>query len=117
MKLLIDEDVERAITVGLLRRQPTADVVTVQQAGLSSLSDAQVLAWAAEQGRIVVSNDRATMGQEAYNRVVRGEPMPGLLLLRPHVPFSKIIEFLEAYILEATPEEMANAIVYIPQAK
>jgi hypothetical protein len=40
MKLLIDEEVERAITVGLLRRQPTADVVTVQQAGLSSLSDA-----------------------------------------------------------------------------
>ena len=82
MKLLLDENLEAAILRGLLRRSPGLDVVRVVDVGLAGAPDPAVLAWAAEQGRVVVSRDRATMSLEAARRIEAGEPMPGLLLIR-----------------------------------
>uniref|UniRef100_UPI00190FA6AF DUF5615 family PIN-like protein n=1 Tax=Klebsiella pneumoniae TaxID=573 RepID=UPI00190FA6AF len=51
MKLLFDEDVEAALPRGLLRRLPQADVVRVVEVGLQGKPDAEVLDWAAREGR------------------------------------------------------------------
>lgn len=114
MKLLFDEDVEAALPRGLLRRLPHADVVRVVEVGLQGKPDAEVLAWAAREGRVVVSRDRATMSLEAKRRIEGGEPMPGLLLLRPRVGTGRLLEEL-ALILEASrPGELEGQVLYVP---
>ena len=61
LRLLIDQDLDHVILRGLLLRVPNLDVLTAHQAGLSNASDPDLLAWAAEQERLIVTHDRRTM--------------------------------------------------------
>lgn len=58
LRLLIDQDLDHVILRGLLLRVPNLDVITAHQVGLSDASDPNLLAWAAEHRRIVVSHHR-----------------------------------------------------------
>ena len=52
-----DADLNQAIVTGVLRQQPTIDFQTALAAGLEGVKDSEVLAIAAQQGRILVSHD------------------------------------------------------------
>lgn len=78
LRLLIDQDLDHVILRGLLFRVPTLDVITAHQVGLSNTSDPDLLAWAAEQERIVVTHDRRTMPYHATSRIARGPSLAHL---------------------------------------
>lgn len=77
MKLAADENLNGAIVRGLVRQRPRVDLVRVHDAGVSGASDEDVLAWAATEGRVLVTHDVTTITRFAYERVARGERMPG----------------------------------------
>lgn len=77
-RLLADENFNGDIVRGLLLRQPELDIARVQDVGLSGADDPAVLAWAADNDRIVLTHDRATMAEHARQRVVARSSMPGL---------------------------------------
>jgi hypothetical protein len=54
LRLLIDQDFDHDILRGLMRRVPNLDVVTAHDIGLSAATDPELLAWAAEAGRIII---------------------------------------------------------------
>jgi predicted nuclease of predicted toxin-antitoxin system len=83
VKYLLDADFPRALFTGLRREDSGIDVVRVQQVGLREASDAEILAFAAAEGRMVVTKDKATMRDFAAERIKTGERMPGLLVVRP----------------------------------
>lgn len=83
VKFLLDADLPRALFTALLREEPTLDVLRVQQAGLRTAADPDILAFAAEEGRVLVTKDKATMCDFAAERLARGEGMSGLLIIRP----------------------------------
>ena len=123
MRLLLDENVEKALlnvfpwresNLGLRRRHPGLDVVRVVDVGLGGKSDPEILEWAAREGRVVVSRDRATLSAEAARRIEGGKPMPGLILLRRGVGVGRILEDLELLLATARPGELENAILYLP---
>lgn len=123
MRLLLDENVEKALlkvfpwresNLGLRRRHPGLDVVRVVDVGLGGRSDPEILEWAAREGRVVVSRDRATLSAEAARRIEGGKPMPGLILLRRGVGVGRILEDLELLLATAWPGELENAILYLP---
>ena len=80
LRLLADENFNGDIVRGLLLRQPDLDLVRVQDVGLVGADDPDVLAWAAENNRIVLTHDRATMSDYAYERVAAGERMIGVFI-------------------------------------
>ena len=92
--LAVDENFNNDVLRDLLRRRPGLDVVRVQDAGLSSLDDLGVLAWAAQEGRVLVSHDVSTLTAYAYARVQAGQAMPGLIEVGPSVPIAAAIEDL-----------------------
>ena len=49
------------VVTATLRREPTVDFQSSPAAGLQGLTDREVLALAAQQGRILVTHDRKTM--------------------------------------------------------
>ena len=67
LRLLADENFNGDIVRGLLLRKPDLDIVRVQHVSLSGWVDPDVLAWAAENNRIVLTHDRATMPDFASN--------------------------------------------------
>ena len=78
LRLVSDENFNGDIARGLLFRLPDLNLVRVQDVGLEQAIDPVVLAWAAQGDRIIVTHDRATLPHFAYERVVAGEPMPGV---------------------------------------
>jgi hypothetical protein len=62
------------------------DIVRVQDAGLSGADDSTILKWAAEAGNVLLTHDVSTMTRYAYDRVGRGEAMPGVFEVARHVP-------------------------------
>ena len=79
LRLVSDADVHGEIARGLRRRRADLDLVRAQDALPPRTADPAVLAWAASEGRVLITNDRNTMVGFAYQRVAAGEPMPGLI--------------------------------------
>jgi hypothetical protein len=111
LRLLIDEDVHGDIVDGLRRRQPTLDVVLVQDVGLGSTPDPVILEWAAQQGRVVVSVDKKTLAVDAWDRVARGLPMPGVAILRILLTIGQAINELEFIASAGTPDDFRDQVL------
>jgi predicted nuclease of predicted toxin-antitoxin system len=114
LRLLTDEDVHGDIVHGLRRRQPTLDLVRVQDVGLRHTPDSLILEWAAQQGRVVVSVDRKTLAVAAWDRVARGLPMPGIVILRILLSIGQAIHELEIVALAGNPDDVRDQIIYLP---
>ena len=78
VKFLADENLDRDIVRGILLRNPTCDILRVQEVGLGEADDPTVLEWAARDGRILLTHDVRTMTKYAYARIEAGQPMQGL---------------------------------------
>ena len=83
LRLAADENFNADIVRGVLRRKPDIAIVRVQDVGLSGAADAAVLEWAANEGRVLVTHDAATMTRHAFDRVRRSLPMPGVFEVSP----------------------------------
>ena len=79
LRLASDADVHGDIIRGLRRRSMEIDLVRLQDELPEGTPDPEVLAWAAAEGRVLVTNDRNTMIKFAYQRVMAGDSMPGLI--------------------------------------
>ncbi len=92
LRFLADENFNNQIVRGILRRNPDVDIVRVQDMGLIEADDPTVLEWAAQQGRVVLTHDVATMTNFAYDRMQAGLAMPGLFEVSRRVSVGLAIE-------------------------
>lgn len=93
LSLLSDENFNGDILRGLFLSQPDLDLV-LQDAGLQELDDVTILEWAANQNRILLTHDRATMPDFAYERLTTGKLMPGVFVLNDRMPTRQAIDEL-----------------------
>jgi predicted nuclease of predicted toxin-antitoxin system len=114
MLFLSDEDFNNRIVRGLLRLLPRLDLVRAQDVGLGGKHDTKVLEWAANEGRLVLTHDFATMLDFAYSRIERSLPMPGVIALSQDFPIGEAIEELTILIEYSLENEWENQVVYLP---
>lgn len=114
LQLLTDENFNGDIIRGILLRHPEIDLVRVQDVGLLGADDPEVLDWSAEHNRILLTHDRATMPDFAYQRVHEGKPMPGMFVINDRLAIQTVI--LELMLLDECSEqsEWDNLVVYPP---
>ena len=91
-RFLADENFNNQIVRGVLRQSPDIDIVLVQDVNLSGADDPAVLAWAAQEDRIVLTHDVAAMTTFAYQRIWAGLTMPRLFEVSRRVPIGLAIE-------------------------
>ncbi len=60
LRLLSDENFNGDIIRGLFLRQPNLDLLRVQDVGLQQVDEPTILAWAANNERIVLTHDRTS---------------------------------------------------------
>lgn len=82
LRTACDADFNRQLYRALLRREPNLDMIRVQDVGLRTANDQDILAWSAVEERVLLSHDRRTMRRAAMDRVQSGLPMAGLILVR-----------------------------------
>ncbi len=108
-----DADLRRSIVTGLRRRQPEIDFQTAQLAQLEGLEDRMVLQQAAEQGRILVSHDFASMPLHFASFLARRKS-PGIFLISQKPPVREAIDGLLLAWEASEPEDWLNKVTYLP---
>jgi len=114
MRLLTDEDFNNDILRAVLRHLPELDVVRVQDVGLRSIDDSLILAWAAREGRVVLTHDASTMIDAAYQRTREVLPMPGVIAVRRLAPLAASINDIMFVAQAGTPLDFQDQVRYIP---
>jgi predicted nuclease of predicted toxin-antitoxin system len=94
IKLATDESFDGDILRGLVRRQPNLDIVRIQDTQIARASDPAILEWAAAAERIVLTHDRDTLPNFAYELVRTGKPMAGVFLVSDQMAKGQAIEEL-----------------------
>jgi len=94
IRFLADADLNEGIVVGCLRREPTMDFLTANEADLEGVPDPAVLALASEQDRILVSHDFQTMPRHFGDFLQAGDSTPGVLLVPQYLPIGEAVDEL-----------------------
>jgi hypothetical protein len=116
IRFAVDECLDNDIIRGLVRLRPETDVTRVQDVGLSGADDPTVLAWAAKEGRVLLTHDVATMIRFACDRVAGGQAMPGLIAVRGRCSIRDVVDDLLLVAECAEPAELDGRVLYLPFA-
>jgi hypothetical protein len=112
--LLFDENFHGDVLRGLLRTYPTLDYLRAQDVPqIYGKSDDDVLAWAAQEGRILLSHDYRTIPKAAYLRISNNLPLPGVIMCPDTMPIGDTIEYLFTLIGASDPAEYVNRVLYL----
>ena len=77
LKYAVDEDFNHEIVRGLMLKDPSLDILTVQDVDLLEVHDREILAWAAQEGRILLTHDVRTIPSYAAERLRKGRQCQG----------------------------------------
>lgn len=114
IRFAADENFNNDIVRGLLRRNPSIDIVRLQEVGLAGSGDPEVLEWAAEEGRVLLTHDLATIPVHASDRIRSSEPMAGVVEVAPSLAVGQVIEDLALLAEFSMDGEWENRILYLP---
>jgi hypothetical protein len=114
MRWIADENFNNDIVRGLLRRKPDLDIVRVQDVGLSRADDSTVLKWAAKEQRVLLTHDTSTITRYAYERIKKGEYLPGIFEVSRLIPLGMVIDDLLLLTECSLENEWEGKIYYLP---
>jgi hypothetical protein len=115
IRFLADADLNHAIVKGCRRQEPAMDFLSAKEANLEGVPDADVLAIAAEQDRILVTHDRQTMPRHFGAFLMSGRSSPGVFLVSQQVSIGEVIEALVLIWAASDLSDWKNRIVNIPE--
>jgi predicted nuclease of predicted toxin-antitoxin system len=114
LRLVGDENFNGDVVRGISARLTGLDLIRVQDVGLMQTPDPQILAWAANEDRVLLTHDRRTVPPFAFDRVRAGEPMPGVIVVSDLMPLRQAIDELELFLHCTRPDELRDRVFYIP---
>lgn len=114
IRFLTDENFDNDIMRGVLRRNPSVDILRVQDVGLIGEDDQTILEWAATENRILLTHDVRTVTNFAYQRVAGGLPMPGVFEVNKEIPLKTAIEEILIIAECSLENEWEGQVRYLP---
>jgi predicted nuclease of predicted toxin-antitoxin system len=114
LRLLTDENFNHRILRALRLRVQSLDYVTVQSEGLTSSTDEQLLEWAANNNRVIVTHDVRTMPDHAATRLAKQLGMPGLIIVPNKLELGQATDELQIIIECAGAADLKDGIYFLP---
>ncbi|HEX9655169.1 MAG TPA: DUF5615 family PIN-like protein [bacterium] len=114
IQLLADENFNNNIIRGLVLRNPDADILRVQDIGLSGADDSVILEWASRNNRKLLTHDAETIPEAVIIRVKSGHPIAGVFIASQSLPIGQVIEDLLLLIECSEEDDWVNHIHYLP---
>jgi hypothetical protein len=114
LRLVADHNFNEPIVLGLRAYDPPVDVFQAKEVGLSRAKDPAILAWAAENGRVVLTHDKKTFLKYAYQRMIAGLPMLGVIIMSQRIDIGLAIEQIAMAALTTDDTDLAEGVLHIP---
>jgi hypothetical protein len=94
---------------------PKIDLLRIQDCLPEGTPDLDVLAWAAAENRVLITNDRNTMIGFAYQRLAAGEPVAGLIATTNAQSIGLAIDDIQIIAEYMLEEEVRDqVVVFLP---
>ncbi len=113
LRFQADNDLDQRIVAATCRLNPAIDFKTAPAAGLHHLTDQEVLALAAESGRVLVSRDRRTMPANFYEFILE-TTSPGVIIVSRRLAIGRAAEWLHLLWEASDAKEYENLVYSIP---
>jgi hypothetical protein len=81
---------------------------------MSGAPDDQLLAWLANENRILLTHDVQTMPRFVYERVTNNEAVVGVIAVHQNTPISVAVDEFEIMIGAGVLEDFQDQVKYIP---
>lgn len=114
LRLLADENLNGYIVRGLLRRRSELNLIRIQDVGLRGADDLEILEWAAAQNYILLTHDRATVPDFAFQRIAAGQSMPGIFVVNDRLSLRQAIDELLFLDEHSEQDEWDGKVLYLP---
>lgn len=117
IRFLADHNFRDAIVTGLRRQRPLMDIITARDVGIELLPDPQVLAFAREHGRLLLTHDKRTMPtylDDLLRALPSGEHSPGGFVVPQMMATGKAINDLLLIWEASEPEEWQDRLTFLP---
>ena len=114
IRILADQNFNGDIFRGLKERIPELDCIATYAIGIGKFTDDKLLAWAANENRVIVTHDAKTFPNFAYEKMAKGEKMCGVIVVSAKMPIGQAIDDLELIILGRFENEWENNVTRIP---
>jgi uncharacterized protein DUF5615 len=114
LSLLIDQDLDHDILRGLIRRIPQLDALTAFEIGLGRATDPDLLTWAAQEKRVIITHDKTTMPSHAADLLHDGKDIAGLIIVPRRLSLLKVLDDLELIITCSEADDWNDVICYLP---
>jgi hypothetical protein len=108
-----DADLNQAIVTGVMRREATVDFQISNASLLSGLTDLEVLSFAAQENRMLVSHDQRTMPRY-FAEFISPQTSSGVIIVLQSFPISDAIDNLIKIWQTSESEDWVNRIAYLP---
>jgi hypothetical protein len=94
---------------------PRIDLVSTRDKLPEGTPDPDVLAWAAAEGRVLISNDRRSLIGFAVQRVASGQRMPGLISTTNEQSVGSTLDDISLIAQSLTAEELSvQVVIFLP---
>jgi hypothetical protein len=114
LRFMVDEDFNDRVVRGVYRLLPALELVRIQELGMVSAGDREILEAAAQTGRLLLTHDAKTMPAYAYERVKAGQTMPGLVVCPQHLAIGAAIADIVLLAECSEDDEWDGKVVYLP---
>jgi hypothetical protein len=112
--LYADQNFNQHIVLGILEAAPEVHVAPIRQFGLRCADDPDLLEWLAERDGILMSHDFSTVPHFANDRLRRGLPMAGVLMVPQTANSKQMIEEIILAVQCFSDEEWTSQVRYLP---
>ena len=111
-----DNDLNNLIVAATFRREPSIDFQFASEArngaGLRGISDDQVIAFAAQESRALVTHDRRTVPYHFAGFIPRSTS-PGVFVIAQTMPLGRAVEWLITIWAASEADEWINRIIIL----
>jgi len=115
-RFLTDENFNRYILEGLLRRRPELNIVRVQDVELGNTDDEIILEWALQANRILLTHDVSTMTYFGQQRIAAGLNTAGIVVVIESVSIGRILDDL-LFLIDYNVDDWENTLWFVPLSK
>ncbi len=114
IKILADQNFNGRILRGLKARILGLDCLATHEIGIQKYTDNDLLTFAAQENRIILTHDAKTFPKFAYEKIAKGEKMCGVIVVSDYYPIGSAIDEVEIALLCNSESEWENNITRIP---
>lgn len=112
--LLADENLDGPVIDALRRANPQLDLVRVQDTHLYQKDDPTILAWAADQNRVLLTHDFKTMPDFVRERFEQNLLVSGIIFIPKSLPVNQVVEELLIALGATNDNEWQDVMLYLP---